>query len=516
MNHEEELISTEEETLLPQDSGQASEQSPEQIELTPEESLEQAPEEIEPVPEENLEQTPEESPQTPEYILETAPVPVAAPRPAPELPRQEQRERRKASPAFRATVIIGLSILLIMGISMVAQLFTLYEVRLTSSGVELVPRIRAEDIVQAPDLGRDTPPSPSPALPPENGDDNEQPPDNGSDVPSIPDVVLGSGATLELHPIPSYDETGASPRLSFQEIFQRCSPSVVLIEAHLRFGAGSGTGVIMTADGYIITAAHVIEDAREITVTLEDGARYYAALVGMDMNTDIAVLRIDAQGLIPAEFGNSDLLQVGEEVAVIGNPLGHLHTMSNGIISALDRDIIYDGITMRLIQTNAAINEGNSGGPLINRYGQVVGITNMKLVGQDHRGFSTVEGMGFAVPTAVMRPVVDSIIAYGRVVGRPALGIVVQLIDTREANEQGITPGVYVQRVLEGTDAHAQGLQIGDRIVSANGSPLATSADLRNEIQTFRAGETIAITIERDGEVQELYIRLMDAETLEF
>ncbi|MCL2569085.1 MAG: trypsin-like peptidase domain-containing protein [Oscillospiraceae bacterium] len=415
----------------------------------------------------------------------------------------------KHSLTVRAFLIVGLFILLIIGISSIAQLFADYEVRLHSTSyglqIELRPRIRAEDIVQSPGQV----PIPPPDRTPENGIAW-----NGeSDTARMPVAILGDGTTLTLHPIPTYDETGASPQLSFQEIFQKCSPSVVFIEVRLRFplGSASGTGVIMTENGYIITSAHVIEDARQVIVTLQDGRSFYAAVLGMDENTDIAVLKIDAEGLIPAVFGDSDLLQVGQEVAVIGNPLGHRHSMSNGIISALDREVVYDGITMRLIQTNAAINEGNSGGPLINLYGQVVGITNMKLIGP-----GTVEGMGFAVPTAQIRPVVDSIIEHGRVVGRPALGIVVRMVDAVTAADEGIVSGVYVQRVLEGTDAYEQGLQVGDRILTANGTRILDSVDLRNEILNFRVGESITLVIERDGVELSLRIRLMDAGLLEF
>ncbi|MCL2588173.1 MAG: trypsin-like peptidase domain-containing protein, partial [Oscillospiraceae bacterium] len=332
------------------------------------------------------------------------------------------------------------------------------------------------------------------------------------DFPAMPTAVLGDGTTLELRPLPLPDIDGNSPRLSFQEIFQEKSDSVVLVEVQLRMGRGSGTGVIMTENGYIITSAHVVEDARAVHVTLQDGTRFEAAIVGMDANTDIAVLKIDATDLSPAEFGDSDLLQVGEEVAVIGNPLGHLHSMSNGIVSALDRDVVYDGITMRLIQTNAAINEGNSGGPLFNLYGQVVGITNMKLVGH----FNSIEGMGFAVPTALLKPVVESIIEHGRVVGRPALGVIVRSVDELDAIIEGVEPGVYIQRVLEDTDAYAQGLQEDDRIVSANGAEIISSFDLREQILSFTAGDTITLVIERDGEEIELQVRLMDADLLEF
>ena len=426
------------------------------------------------------------------------------------------KRRWTSSLAFRGTVVALLSILLIIGLTAAAHLFTSYEVRLfsTSEGLrlELDPRTRAEDVLQAPPQTET--PSPSPL--PEGEETPSLPSEHENNPPSMPAASLGSGATLELHPVPDYDETGSSPRLSFQEIYRKYSPSVVLIDIHSRFGIeGGGTGVIMAENGYIITNAHVVEGARQVTVTLYDGSVFPAVVVGKDENTDIAVLKIDAEGLTPAVFGDSGQLQVGQEVAVIGNPLGHAHTMTTGIISALDRDILSpDGIPMRLIQTNAAVNPGNSGGPLFNIYGQVVGIVTMKLVGDPFSPL--IEGMGFAVPTVQIKPVVDSLIEHGRVVGRPALGITVLTITPHEAAAEGLAPGVYVQRVLEDTDAHAQGLREGDRITAVNGISITDSADLRDEILTHRAGDTVTLTIERDGREQELEIQLMDAGLLEF
>jgi len=419
-----------------------------------------------------------------------------------------KRQRKRVSPGFKLAMVTGFVVVFIMAVSALAHLFTAYEVRLSSDSaglhIWLTPREQEERrIEETPGII---------PLPPAEGE--REPEEIDVPVPT-PSVTLGSGFTLELAPRPEANEDGTSPRLSFQEIYQKCSVSVVLIEVELdrRFGfggTGSGTGIVLTEDGFIVTSAHVIEDARQISVVLYDGTRHVAALVGMDENTDIAVLQIDATGLIPAVFGDSDGLQIGEEVAVIGNPLGQHNSMSNGIISALNRDISYGGMTMRMIQTNAAINQGNSGGPLINLYGQVVGITNMKFIGQ------AVEGMGFAIPTTTLAPVVDELIAYGRIVGRASIGIVVQTIDTWEALTEGIEPGVYVERVLEETDAFQRGLQAGDRIAYANDVRVLTALDLRAEIQRFRAGDMIRLTIERDGREMVLEVRLMDADLLEF
>jgi len=434
--------------------------------------------------------------------------PVSTPIEA-DLPKKQKKQRKRMSPGFKLAMATGFAVLLIMAVSALAYLFTAYEVRLSSDSgglhIWLTPREQEERRIEE-----------TPGLTPRPPAEGESEPDQ-IDLPvPTPAVTLGSGFTLELLPRPEESEDGGSPRLSFQEIYQKCSASVVLIEVQFERifgmggGTGSGTGIVLTEDGLIVTSAHVIEDARQISVVLYDGTRHIAALVGMDENTDIAVLQIDATGLIPAVFGDSDELQIGEEVAVIGNPLGQHNSMSNGIISALNRDITYGGMTMRMIQTNAAINQGNSGGPLINLYGQVVGITNMKFIGQ------AVEGMGFAIPTTTLAPVVDELIAHGRIVGRASIGIVVQTVDNWAALTEGIEPGVYVERVLEETDAFQRGLQVGDRIVYANDAPVMTALDLRAEIQRFRAGDMIRLTIERDGREMILEVRLMDVDLLEF
>jgi len=398
-------------------------------------------------------------------------------------------------------------LLAITAVSSVAYLGTSYDIVIStnSNGLELrlTPRFREEPIIEWPFGGdRDLPPR-FPTMEDDDIPDTFDP---------APPVVLGDGTTLELQPLP---EDRESAQLSFQEIYVKCSPSVVSVEVTIRSGFqyGSGSGVVMTENGYIITNAHVIEDARQVYVVLQDGERFVAAVVGEDMETDIAVLKIDAAGLPPAAFGNSDLLQIGEEVAVIGNPLGQLHSMSNGIISALDREITHEGITMRLIQTNAAINEGNSGGPLINRYGQVVGITNMKLVGGGWFS-ATVEGMGFAIPTTTIKPVVDAIIAHGHVPGRPSIGIIIRTVEAPEAAASGIEPGLYVESVSPGTDAAAQGLSPGDRILAFNGRDISTAFDLREQIRGFQAGDTIRLTIERNGRTMDLDIMLMDSAAL--
>lgn len=250
--------------------------------------------------------------------------------------------------------------------------------------------------------------------------------------------------------------------LSLQKIYENCLPSVVSITAYTADDSGSswGTGIVLSADGLIVTNTHVIDGCDSVTVALSDGTQYRdAKLIGADGQSDIAVLKIAAVGLTPAEFGDSAELQVGDGVVAIGNPLGEefTGTMTDGVISAINRGISYNGHVMTLIQTNAAINEGNSGGPLINMYGHVVGITNMKMMSS----YSSIEGIGFAIPTSGIAPVVDELISGGTVTGRPSIGITVGAVTEAVAEHYSIPNGLYVSSVAKGSDAEKQGVQEG-------------------------------------------------------
>ena len=235
---------------------------------------------------------------------------------------------------------------------------------------------------------------------------------------------VGGDVTMDLHTAPqAFDNIPQTGGLSLQEIYEKNIPSVVSVSCTLSAGSASGTGVILSSQGYIVTNAHVIDGAKYIRVLLTDGREQDASLVGTDAVSDLAVLRIQADGLTSAQFGDSDTLRVGDSVAAIGDPLGVdlRGTMTDGIVSAINRDVSINGRTMNLIQTNAALNSGNSGGPLINCFGQVVGINTMKISAfTDQAG---VEGLGFAIPSTTVKEVVEQIIDYGYVPGRPTLGI---------------------------------------------------------------------------------------------
>lgn len=313
---------------------------------------------------------------------------------------------------------------------------------------------------------------------------------------------LGDGVTLQLTPQP---QTGAH---TLQTIYQENIQSIVSIWGDAGTSYSFGTGVVMSADGYIITNTHVIDGCSSVEVILQDDSRYEALLVGMDVPTDLAVLKIDAQDLHPAVFGNSDELRVGDAAVAIGNPLGQelRGTMTDGIISAINRDVDVDGYSMVLIQTTAALNSGNSGGALINAYGQVVGITNMKMSAYD----DTVEGLGFAIPTTTVKRVVEDLIRQGYVSGEPTIGITCHTITQEMAEEYDLPLGVYVDSVQQDSNAKKQGIFPGDVIVEANGQSITTIEELLALKEGMEAGDVIHFRLWRSGGYLERDVTLME------
>ena len=313
---------------------------------------------------------------------------------------------------------------------------------------------------------------------------------------------LGDDVTLTLTPQP---QTQAH---TLQTIYQENIQSIVSIWGDAGTSYSFGTGVVLSADGYIITNTHVIEGCSSVEVVLQDDSSYEALLVGMDVPTDLAVLKIDAQNLHPAVFGNSDELQVGDTVVAIGNPLGQelRGTMTDGIISAINRDVDVDGYSMVLIQTTAALNSGNSGGALINEYGQVVGITNMKMSAYD----DTVEGLGFAIPTTTVKTVVDDLIRQGYVSGEPSIGITCYTVTEEMAEEYDLPLGVYVKSVQQDSDAKKQGVFPGDVIVEANGQSITTIEELLALKEGMEAGDVIHFRLWRSGGYLERDVTLME------
>ena len=287
--------------------------------------------------------------------------------------------------------------------------------------------------------------------------------------------------------------------LTAQEVFAKVNPAVVTViamEDESKGTASVGTGVIMTADGYIVTNAHVISGGKSCRVALSSGVTLEAKLVGYDEEEDLAVLYAETQTDLPtAEFGNSDLCSVGDTVYAIGNPLGvELRgTFTDGIISAINRQVEVEGKTMTLLQTNAALNNGNSGGPLINVYGQVVGINTMKM---GSSSTTSVEGLGFAIPISSTAYMINDLIAHGEVRGEVVIGISVQIAPV--ILDSGET-ALRVMDVTPGGPGDEAGIQKGDLIVAADGEALTKSTDLLRVRRRHEAGETLKLLVERDG-----------------
>lgn len=309
-----------------------------------------------------------------------------------------------------------------------------------------------------------------------------------------------SDVTMELHTAPqAIDNVTQTGGLSLQEIYEKNIPSVVSVSCTLSSGSASGTGVILSSQGYIVTNAHVIDGAQAIRVLLTDGRELDACLVGTDAVSDLAVLRIQADGLISAQFGDSDTLRVGDSVAAIGDPLGVdlRGTMTDGIVSAINRDVSINGRTMNLIQTNAALNSGNSGGPLINCYGLVVGINTMKISAfTDQAG---VEGLGFAIPSTTVKEVVEQIMDYGYVPGRPTLGITCEALSRFYQHFYRLPAGLYINQVDVGGAAWNAGLQAGDILVSLDGEALSATNDLNRILGSHAVGDEVTLYIYRAG-----------------
>ena len=316
-----------------------------------------------------------------------------------------------------------------------------------------------------------------------------------------PPVLEGINTKLQITASPqSLENTAEVPgAISWQDVYEKVLPSVVSITCHDGLTTSSGTGVIMDAGGYIITNAHVVEDAVSIRVLLTDGRELTARCVGADMLSDLAVLRVTASGLVPAVFGDSDKLRVGDEVVAIGDPLGvELRgTMTNGIISGINRDIKSGNRTLTLMQTTAALNTGNSGGPLVNCYGQVVGINTMKI--GDYASEGGVEGLGFAIPITSVQTILEQLASKGYVAGRPDLGLKGQEISTFYQFYYRMPAGILITEVAEGSSAAQQGLRRGDILLTLDGVAV-TNPDILQEITyASTVGQELQATIYREG-----------------
>jgi serine protease Do len=299
--------------------------------------------------------------------------------------------------------------------------------------------------------------------------------------------------------------------LTPQEVYAQNVNSVVGILATTNvnvFGqvsssAASGTGFVISSDGYIITNCHVIEGSDSIEVSMYDGSTYNATVVGEDSTNDIALLKIEASNLQPVSIGDSAELQVGEMVVAIGNPLGELtYSQTVGYISALDRTINTDGTPINMLQTDAAINPGNSGGPLLDMDGNVIGITTAKYASDE------IEGLGFAIPINDAITIAYDLMQYGYVQGRPNLGITVRDLNQMTASAYNLPMGVYVDSVNSGSCSEKAGMQAGDIITAVDDNAVLAYTDLVSELTQHQAGDTITITVYRSGTYQDLKVTL--------
>lgn len=290
--------------------------------------------------------------------------------------------------------------------------------------------------------------------------------------------------------------------LSTEEIARAVGPSVVCIniyEPHSIAIAGSGSGIILNSDGFIVTNAHVVEGSSAVKVVLADGRELDAWIVGADARTDLAVVKVTADDLVPAAFGNSDTLHVGERAIAIGNAAGQFSgTVTQGIISGLDREVRMQSgeriVRMNLIQTDASINPGNSGGALVNRFGQVIGINSVKMTS------TKFEGLGFAIPIADARPVVEDLIAYGYVKDRASLGVVIIGLNPALAAENDVpSQGLFISAIEDYCDLINYDIAVGDIILTADGETMKTPDDLLEILEKHKPGETVKLEIQKHG-----------------
>ena len=277
-------------------------------------------------------------------------------------------------------------------------------------------------------------------------------------------------------------------------------------------GAAAGSGFVITEDGYILTNYHVIDGASSIKVTFVDGTEYDATYIGGEEANDIAVIKIDATGLTPVVIGSSSDMLVGEEVTTIGNPLGELtFSQTSGIISALNRTVtMSDGRQMNMIQTDCAINSGNSGGPLFNNHGEVIGIVSAKYSSASSSSSSTsVEGLGFAIPMDDVADMVSQLVSNGYVSGQPILGVSVNRNEiSQEAQAYGVPAGAEILVVTPGLCGEEAGLQAGDIVTQINDTTVSNGSDLINAVANYSPGDTVTLTVYRNGETLTLQVTL--------
>ena len=322
--------------------------------------------------------------------------------------------------------------------------------------------------------------------------------------------------TVESSNVSPVTSAAGQTGLTIAQVAEKASPSVVEIVTEITqqsygfFGGtytvpAAGSGVIISSDGYIITNNHVVEGATKMTVTLYDGKEYEATLVGTDEKTDIAVIKIEANGLTPAVIGDSSTLKTGDTAVVIGNPLGTLGgSVTSGIISATSREITIENESMELIQTNATINSGNSGGGMFDGNGNLIGIVNAKDSGTTSSG-ALIEGIGFAIPINTAMDVANELMQYGKVTNRPTIGIYLQQLTS---DTQNYKAGLYITDTITGGGAEAAGLQAYDRIIAIDDQEVASYTDLSKYLRSKQPGDVVTLKIVRNDQEMEFNVTL--------
>ena len=327
----------------------------------------------------------------------------------------------------------------------------------------------------------------------------EEPEDTSITIPAYP---TGGDTRLSLSP------AGDLPVLTLKEVYDKATPSVVAVLGQQQLYGSVGTGIIFSQDGYILTNCHVIAGCSRCKVWVTDeygvDAEYEARVVGYDEDADLAVLKVEAEGLPAAAFGVSDDLQVGDPVYAIGNPLGVelRNTLTDGIVSAINRDVDVDGVKMTLIQTTAALNSGNSGGPLINQYGQVIGINTIKMMSE----YDTIEGLGFAIPSSLALRWVNELIEFGKIQPQPVLGVTINRIP--EAMPDGRS-GLLIDDVTPGLSADRAGILPGDYLTAFCGQDIVSYQQLLNLRRDLRVGDVVPVQVWRDGAYEEFTMLMM-------
>jgi serine protease Do len=310
-------------------------------------------------------------------------------------------------------------------------------------------------------------------------------------------------------------ETANIPKNSITKVAEMVGPTVVGINNNVRtWGGGealqgSGSGIIFDKNGYIVTNEHVIEGATSVTVTLSGGRKVSAKIIGADAKTDLAVLKVDAKDLPVAKFGDSSKVRVGDTSIAIGNPLGEefAGSVTVGVISALNRTMNVDGRTYKVIQTDAAINNGNSGGALLNEAGEVIGINSLKL--------GEAEGMGFAISINEAKPIIESLMKNGYV-ARPYLGIVYVFLDKDLAAEYDVPQGIGIREVASGSSADEAGIRPGDVMTSFDGVDLTKEGALQESLEKHKVGDSVSIKLWRDGKTLDLKLTIGDSKGNKF